>query len=414
MSKVGTYFRMQLMRVMKILPTILLTTVLMCVCVGVLAMFFLGSRAAESSRKYQIGIVGDVEDSYLGFGIQALMLLDSSRFFIDIEYVTEKEAAQGLRQGRLSSYARVPDGLVDSLVSGANDRPVSIVAAEGQRQILGIMMEELTEAISVLITRSQSGVYAMQTALRENGKGDMVPEADMALNLRYIEHVLDGDAFCDMEILGMANGLSTEGYYFCSIFLVFLLMSGINASPLFFSKSRDLHRLMASRGVGAPEQVFGEYLAYICLTVLCQAGIFLMIGIVLNRGFFQITEWGNMGAEPLMGFFVRLLPMTAMIAAMQFLLYEMVTGIVSSILLQFICGIAMCYLAGCFYPASFFPEVLQRIGQILPVGVALRYTDGVMMENVPFADGFGIFLYLLVFLCLSVSVRKYRIQRGTS
>ena len=414
MSKVSTYFRMQLLRVMKILPTILLTTILMCACVGVLGMFFLKSWTAEGSRKYQIGIVGDVADSYLGFGIQALMALDSSRFFVDIEYVTEEEAAQGLRQGRLSSYARIPAGLVDSLVSGANDRPISIVAAEGQRQILGIMMEELAEAISVLITRSQSAIYAMQTVLRENGKEDMIPSADVTLNLRYIEHVLGGDGFCDMEILGMSNGLSTEGYYFCSIFLVFLLMSGINASPLFCSKSRDLHRLMASRGVGASAQVLGEYLAYICLTVLCQVGILLIISIVLDRGFFQIIEWGNKGAEPLLGFFVRLLPMTAMIAALQFLLYEMVTGIVSSILLQFICGIAMCYLAGCFYPVSFFPEVLQRIGQVLPAGVALRYTDGVVMGNIPLVDGFGIFLYLLVFLCLSVYVRKYRIQRGTS
>lgn len=414
MSKISIYFRTQLLRVIKILPSILLTTTLMCGCVGILAMFFLRDWNAEDRQKYQIGVVGDVTGSYLGFGIQAVMALDSSRFLIDLQYMTEEEAAEGLRQGRLSSYARVPDGLVDSLVSGANDRLVTFIAAEGQRQIVGIVMEELADAVSVMITRSQSAIYAMQTVLWENGKGDMIPEADVTLNLRYIEDVLDRIGFCDMEILGMENGLSTEGYYFCSFFLVFLLMSGINAAPLFNSKSRELHRLMSARGVGAFAQVMGEYLAYICLIVLCQAGIILMLSIILGGGFFHITEWEGMGAEPFFGFLAGLLPMAAMIAAMQFLLYETVTGIVGSILLQFICGIAMCYLSGCFYPVHFFPEVLQRIGQILPVGVALRYTDGVMADHIPLAEVLGIILYLLLFLYLSVCVRKYRIQRGTS
>lgn len=414
MSKISTYFRIQFLRTIKILPTILCTTILMCVCVGLLAVIFLRDRMAGEQQKYQIGVVGDITDSYLGFGIQALQTLDSSRFMVDFQYMSEEEAAEGLRQGRLSSYARVPDGLVGSLVSGANDQPITFVAAEGQRQIFGIIMEELADAVSVLVTRSQSAVYGMQTVLRENGKGDMIPEAEEKMNLRLIENVLDRTGLYDMEILGMSNGLSAEGYYFCSIFLVFLLMSGINAAPLFCSKSRALHQLMASRGVDALKQVLGEYLAYICLILLCQAGIFLLLGMVLKGDFFRITEWEGLGAEPLPGFFVGLLPMAAMIAAMQFLLYEAVTGIVSSILLQFVCGISMCYLAGCFYPVYFFPEVLQRIGQILPAGVALRYIDGVMVGNVPLAEGIGLFLYLLLFLYLSVCVRKYRIQRGTS
>ena len=412
MGKIRTYFHIQFMRVLKILPTILLTTTLMCGCVGILAIFFLSAGTEDSRKKYQIGIVGDISDSYLGFGIYAIQSLDDSRFMIDFHNMTEEEAKEELRRGHLSSYARVPDGLIYSLYSGANDRPITFIAGEGQREIIGIVMEEMADDLSVLITRSQSAIYAMQTVLYEHGQKERITEAEEKLSLRYIENLLGRTGLCDLEIVGMANGLSTEGYYFCGFFLVFLLISGINAAPLFCKRSRDLNRLMTTRGVGAFQQVIGEYLAYICLVVICHIVIFAIIGVALGGGFYHITEWEDMGAEPLFGFFVRLLPMMAMMAALQFLLYELVTGIISSILIQFISGIVMCYISGCFYPPGFFPDMLQKIGAVLPTGVALRYTDAIMLDNFSFAAGFGLLIYLLLFLWLSVYTRKCRILKG--
>lgn len=106
------------------------------------------------------------------------------------------------------------------------------------------------------------------------------------------------------------------------------------------------------------------------------------------------------------------MPVTAMFAALQFLLYELVTCVVSGLLLQFVCGIGMGYLSGFFYPAAFFPDAIKRIGSILPTGVALQYVDSSVAEEGALTGGFGVLLYLAVFLALSVLVRKCRIQRG--
>ena len=407
------YFCMQLKRVFKILPIQLFLNFLVCTCVGALVVFFIQDGLLSSgTKKYQIGIVGDMTDSYLGFGISTLQAVDDARFVIELTGMSEEEARKAFRKGELYAFVRIPDGLVESIESGANDRPVTYVAAEGQKGIGSIVMNEIVDVVSNIVTRSQSGIYGMQNILRDYGRTDNLWEATEQLNFRYLDIVLGRRKFCDVEILGMANGLSTEGYFFCSILIFFLLLSGINNSPLFSQKSGDLAGFLKARGVGAAGQVAGEYLAYVCLMLACILEIFLVLAVVMGSGAFQIAEWEGLGAEPLLGFLLRFLPVAFMLAAMQFLIYELVSGIVSSLLLQFICSISMGYLSGFFYPANFFPQTLQKIGRLLPTGAALRYTDSCMVGEISLSSMLGVLFYLACFLGLSVLIRKSRIQRG--
>lgn len=407
-----TYFTVQLKRVIKLLPALMTVTLAACGCLGVFATLYLNSNEATAdSRKYRVAVVGDTNDSYLGFGISALSVMDDSRFMVEFPVMTEDEARRELMLGEVTAYAKVPEGLVDSIVYGTNDRPVTFVGATGQKGITGILVEELTKVASTLIVRSQSAIYGMQSLLLNNGMGDLWQEATETLNIRLIDMVLSRTGLCDLEILGIANGLSTEGYYLCSMLVFFLLLSGINASPLFGRRNREISRLAASRGLGAAGQIAGEYLAYYLLELCCLLGVFAGLSLALWSGALQITEWKNAGVGELAAFFVRLLPVTAALAAMQLCVYELVTGVVNSILLQFVCGISMAYLSGCFYPASMFPDTLRRIGEMLPVGLALQYADSGLSGETSMA-GAGLVLYLAMFLGLTILVRRYRIQRG--
>lgn len=407
------YFYAQLKRMMKTLPRQIMVNLLVCLCVGVLAAVFIRDGIlAPDSQKYRIGVVGDMSDSYLGFGINAIQSLDDSRFMIELITMTDTEARTAFEKGELYAIVQIPEGLMESIESGANDRFISYIAAEGQKGIGAIVMGQIVDVASTLVTRSQSAIFGMQSIMLEEGMQEGFWEFTNGLNLLLIELVISRSGLYDVEVLGIANGLSTEGYYLCSILLFLLLLSGINNSSLFIHKKTDMPRVMKSRGVGAAGQVAGEYLAYLCLMLLCLAVIFIPLSLCLEKEVFTIPEWEGMGAEPLKGFLAALLPVTAMFAALQFLLYELVTCVVSGILLQFICGIGMGYLSGFFYPAAFFPDVMHQIGNLLPAGVALRYMDGTVAEEGFTAAGFGVLLYLAVFLALSVLIRKSRIQRG--
>ena len=413
MSGFCTYLYIQFRRILKLLPVIMAMTLIVFGCVGVFAVLYLNSDAmTEGSRKYRIAIVGNTTDSYLGFGVAALSKLDDSRFMVEFPTMTESEARQALVRGEVTSYAVIPDELVDSIVYGTNYAPVTFVGSTGQKGITGILVEELTEIISTLIVRSQSAIYGMQNILRNHGMSSKWNEATDSLNLRYIDMVLKRTQVCDLEILGLSNGLATGEYYFCSMLIFFLLLAGINSSPLFGRRNSELMRLMASRGVGAFRQVAGEYLIYLFLNLCCLLGVFLVLIPVFGKGTVNLAGWEGMEANVLMGFYVRLIPVAAAFAAMQFLLYELTSGVVSSILLQFICGISMAYLSGCFYPASMFPDVLKRIGELVPTGLALSYADAKLMGESSLAAVTGLIIYLAVFLGLSVFVRRCRIQRG--
>lgn len=407
------YFDAQLKRVMKTLPRQLIVNLMVCLCVGVLMVAFIrDGLLAQDGQKYRIGLVGDMSDSYLGFGITALQSLDDSRFMIELVAMSDQEAREAFEKGELYAVVQIPEGMMEAIESGANDRRISYIAAEGQKGIGTMVMGQIVDVASTLVTRSQSAVFGMQTLMLEQNMQDVFWEATNSLNLLLIELVINRSGLYDVEVLGIANGLSTEGYYFCSILLFLLLLSGINNSPLFIHKQTDMPRFMKSRGVGAVGQVAGEYLAYLCLMILCIVIICIPLSLCLERGVFTIPEWEGMGAQPLKQFLIVLLPVAAMFAALQFLLYELTAGVVSGILLQFICGIGMGYLSGFFYPAAFFPEIMQRLGGVMPTGAALRYVNDSLVKEKFGTAGFGVLLYLAVFLALSVFIRKNRIRRG--
>ncbi len=413
MNRFGTYFYAQWKRIWKMLPAQFILNLVVCVCIGLLAGILLKEGIIEPGRqRYRIGLVGNIEDTYLEFGISVIQSADDSRFIFDLEEMTEEEARKEFLQGKLYAYAIIPDDLTASITSGANDRLITLIAAKGQKGLGGMVVEEIGDILSDAVLYSQSAVYGVQNVLLDNGRDDIFWQTTAAINLLLIDLVMQRGKFCDLEILGMANGLSTTGYYFCSIFLVLFLLSGINNSPLFVRRSRELPKMLASRGVGAVRQVIGEYFAYLCLILLCFSGVFIVLGVCLSAGILDISEWRGFGAEPLFGFIIGLLPVIAMLAAMQFMLYELVTGFVGSILLQFICGVGMGYLSGFFYPAYFFPETLRTVGELIPTGVSLCYADGCMMGDVSATAVLGVFLYLFAFLALSVAARNGKIKKG--
>lgn len=406
------YFRVQIKRICRLLPAQQLGTLLLVLCLGVGAWLLMkNGDYGESRTRFEVGLVGNTEDTYLGFGIQAIQSIDTSRYMVNFQTLTEEEADRALKRRKLSCYVRIPDELVESLVYGRNDRSIDVVAANGDG-IFASLAGQLADIVSSLVLNSQSAVFGMQGVLYNHGMSGLAGRYTDDFNLRFFDIVLNRTDLCRQEILGIRNGISTAGYYLCGLLVFLLLLSGITGSPLFARRNRELNSLMASKGIGALVQVSGEYLAYAGMNLLCLTEVVLLVGVLRVMGIFDIDEWKYLGAEALAGLWWLLVPVSLMLSALQFLVYELVPGMVNSILLQFLCSIVMGYLAGCFYPYTFFPDVLQKIGVCLPAGAALRYVQGGVMGEEPVFAGWGIMAYLALFLSLSAAVRKLRMGRG--
>ncbi|MDE7358542.1 MAG: hypothetical protein K2N39_03780, partial [Lachnospiraceae bacterium] len=180
MRQTAAYFLAQLKRAARLLPGQILVDLAVCVCVGALACLLVtqGAAAAEGSR-YRIGMVGDLSDSYLGFGIAAVQETDDSRFMVELVPMSEQEAEEAFLRGELYAVMRVPEGLMESVVYGENDRLITYTATQGQQGLGTMVMGEITDVASTLVTCSQSAIYAMQRALADQGRGaEIVRETD--------------------------------------------------------------------------------------------------------------------------------------------------------------------------------------------------------------------------------------------
>ncbi len=412
MRRLAGFFLAQWKRVYRLLPLQVGVSLAICAFVGIPAAALVAQGAADGQERYRIGLVGNVSDSYLGFGIAALQTIDDSRLMIELIGMSEAEADEALSRGELTSVVRVPEGFVDSIVSGKNDTHVICSIPSGQTQLASAVMGEIADVASTLVTASQSAIYGMQRTLYEQGSADRVnPETDR-LNLMLLNLVLSRSGFSEVEVLGYADGLSLEAYYFCRILLLLLLLAGLSGSVFFLYRKTALAGMLRAGGVGALSQIAGEYLAY--LGFLC-AGFFLpvcFLALGLERGSLSLPEWEGMGAAPFFALLPGLFLSAAMFAAFQIFLYELADGIVNGLMLQLLGGVGMGYLAGYFYPTAFLPEQLRYVGELLPAGTAAHFVEAAFLGRSGDGARAAVLAWLAVFLLLAAAIRQSRILRG--
>ena len=409
MYKWKAYLKLQLKRVLKTLPGILLQTCILTLGILLLMQLVLAVDASKEKNKLiRVGIVGDASDSYLGIGINVLKNTDAIKSMADIDSMSEEAAKDKLASGEISAYLIIPDGFVYSVLVGEN-KPLTYVTTAEAQGIGGILVNELMGSVSQMITMSQNAVYAMQHYLVAKDMRENIYDATEQLNIHIIGAVLNRMDFYELQQVGVANNLSLKGYYVCGILILFLLLWGINCVSLFAGEDVAMNRILYRKGYGYVGQVLSEFVAYFVL-MLVSIGCMLMAGmIIMNAVGLEIPEWKALDAGERILFFGRLLPIIGMLSAFQLLLDELVPGILNAVLVQFICGVSLGYISGCLYPISFFPEAIQIVSFFLPTGVGLRYLQNGLSASGKGWDILLILLYTALFLGIHMLRRRQRI-----
>lgn len=404
--KYGKYLFVQLKRMLKLAVGVFPTAMLLFACLALAGYFFFQkSIFSEGQSKYQIGIVGDTSETYLGFGITAIQTLDSSRFMVDFIPMSKEEAERSFREGELTTYVSVPEDFMDSIIYGRNDVPITYVTAEGQKGTGAFLMEELSKVVSRLVTSSQGSIYAMQALMVFQGKTENLGALTDEFNLKLIEYVLSRTKLAELEELGLSKGLLIRQYYFCAILLLFAFLFGISTAPVFFRRNNQLGRWMQVRGIGPLGQVLGEYVPYFAFLFLCMAIPLGILGQFTEDLSFLRWKLGT-------GALIRtVLPLSLMIAALHFMIYELVKNPVANLLLQFVVAIGMGYVSGFFLPATFFPDGLAALGKLLPTGVALDYLSATALGERAGRFDWRVWAYFGGFLTVSVIARMRWIRR---
>ena len=411
MRKVLTYARLQLARMARYAPIVIAVTLLICIGLGS-ALFALISAndGGEQNTRLAVGIVGEFENDILGLGISAIKSMDSSQYSLDILELDEKTAAEKLRRREIIGYAVIPEDFVYEAMSG-NVGHIDFVTNQNGIDLATMFKQELLDMISRILVESQNGVYAMQDVILEN-KIDISKYMHHTniLMANYVSMILSRSSALDCQVIGISDELSFGGYMFSGLSVLLLLLCGITCCPLFAGRDMALPRLLCANRISPLAQIFGEYGAYLVLTVLNMLPLTALLILFSGGVSVLIPELDGMSVGEAVLVLVKFIPAVLAVTALQFLLYELTDSVVSGVLLQFICAVGLSYVSGCFYPISFFPKAIQTLSDITPSGISRRYLSALLSGGECGAELVALLAYTAVLLGLAALMRYRRIK----
>ena len=399
------YLRLCIKKASKSFLAVTLTVLILAGLLALCATVMINTDKNDVSRqKVKIGVAGDTEGTHLGLGFEAIAQADEISFSVDFIEMTQEEAEMALAEFEISAYVLVPPNYVSSMVKG-EDAVLTFVMSKSSADISAVLMSEVAQVLSPLVTDSESGIYAMMDYGYDNDADGMADKITR-LNLKYITEILDRSSAFEMRNLGI-DTLSTAEYYVCGIITFFLLIFSVACCPLFADKNLPLGRLLMSKGTKVWHISACEYLSYLAV-------LFLSVTL-LSFGGGVICQKIDLGIDPSFAFGLpmSLFPCILMISAMQFAVYELTFGIISGVLAQFVLAAALGYISGCFYPYYMFPQSIQTVASVLPSGITFE----LLRDNVALRESNSwwiCLLYTAAFLMIAVIARRKRLSEETA
>ncbi len=349
----GKYFVLQLKRLLRLLMPVLLVAAILFGCLGVLYNGILALDAENTQQtKFQVGLVGTAGNTYIELGLAMLGSFDSTRFSVEFVQMEEPEAEKAMQQGKLSAYMVIPEGFIDAAQQG-NFLPVRFVSTVGATGLVSILKDEMTKIVETILIETQKGTYGAGDAADAGGADSNAVIYN--ISLKYVEFVLARSKLYRVQESGIFDGLGLGGYLVSGLGVVLFLLICLSFAPMMIRRDHALSRMLCARRNPAEIQLLLDFAVY-------MTGLLAIGGVVL----LLLTVKGGLSLLAV----VKGLPALLALGAMSMLLYELVSDLVSGVLVQFFVSLALCFVSGCMYPIAFFPETVQRIAAYLPTGLA--------------------------------------------
>ncbi len=409
MRRFFTYLACQLKRVAKGSVAVLVLCAILTGCLIVLCREMTREQEAEAaSFDLEIGIVGNMEDTMLQIGVYALQNLDASSFYVKFTPMSEDEAESRLKAGELSGYVYIPDSFVEDVMS-FKVTPLTFYFHSNPTSLGPKLVHRMVEIIASYISECQCGVYGTEYYGLELDEYFDYNRVD-ALNIKYISFLITRDNAFDVNVVKSPDELSVPAYYVCAISVLLIMLIGITAAPIFAAKKMSLPRLLKANGMGSVRQILSEYISFTLLLFVASSIMMLGVGAYvtgahINLDGLFIADMGDVVALTL-----KLFPVCMTVGAMQLLLYELTDNLLNAVVLQFTVALSLGYISGCFYPSYFFPESVQTLSALLPVGACMNYLSDFFLPRtgatvLPLA-------WTAALLALTCAVRRANLKGG--
>ena len=351
------YLKVQIKRLLRVLPMAVLFNFIMIL--GICAIFvFTIAIQSRGEKRIGVGVVGNIENKYMKLGVEMLNNMDASRLSVKFESLDEENAKKALREGRIAGYFKIDKDFIEGLENGEN-RPVIYVSSSGG--LMNELSKEVASVFSVLIVNSERVICAVDEYLSEHKDVYDRETANTELNMSLLKNVFTRGKIYNIETKALTGEVSVKDNYICAMIIILTALSGVGLGSLLSGKKDTLQEVLKSRGLSYISSIICELITvtlYILILIIFGFGIFLLaINFLQDKSFISPDYFE---------FFCNIFAVSIMFASMHLFIYELIYQRVTAVLTEIILGILLCYIGGCIYPLSFFPDIIQKISVFLP------------------------------------------------
>lgn len=391
---------MEIKRLMGMFPLILLETLLFGVIVlglgGYAAKAMYGDQVIGEIR---VGIVAENEDPLTRMLIKFVQSMDSIKDTVSFELLPEQEARNQVEEGEIYAAIIVPEGIIDSIISGENS-PATILLRNSYTQMETEVFAQLTRSGAKLLTIAQAGIYAADDLCREKGMQDRVKPAEDYLNEVYLKYALGRASIFQNREVDAVNGVGLTDYYGISLVIAFLSFAGLSIGRWIQVRMSEREKLLCVRGIYVSEQYLIGAGAFACVFALLGMVVSLLVYPLLihyTDSFFKagpawlllIVVWFAVGS------FLRML-------------LQITGNNAGGIGVCFVILMVLLFASGIFVPGAFLPLWIEKSGNYFPFKIWEKAMEVILRGRFEGQILLELLLQILVFGAAGILITRIR------
>ena len=245
MKKHLLFLLFQVKASLRALPRILFSTVILALVV--ISVGFCGSKIMSTDAKKvnaNIEIVIPPDDTTLLMAFQIYTNMDSIASIATCHLSESKEAAfDALEEGRAAAVVVIPSGFIGGILNGTNI-PANVYLPPNAG-IESTIFTSVVDAGVKSLAYVQSAIYAVtDVVLAHNMGNDVLTEAnDVNIDLALVR-----SRFYTPVVI-TSTGVSTINYYFATVILLLVILSGLSIAGIFNENSEAVLHSMKINGI---------------------------------------------------------------------------------------------------------------------------------------------------------------------
>lgn len=385
MNSLLSIFKVSFKKTASNFPMIIAGTLIIIVAAMLLVYGLYRATGSEdmSEISVDVGLVNEDTSSKSDFVFNYLQNGSSIKdLIVFVGYDDLEDAETALRRNDVAAFTHVPEGYFDAVVHGHGDPLRLVFDKDRDNPGIGYFLD-IIDSTANDVAISQAAIYAAEDiADKYDLPDDAQKKINNDMNDIYMNTFMFREKMYDTNFAGSAKGLTLQDFYFSTLALLIMMLSGVSFISVLKPDSHEIISTMKRRGfplAAAPGANMSTSLLFSITIIL----IYLLIShsFINPLGIFLICYC---------------------IISFNTLIYRILRE--DTVAMLTICALSflLLFLSGAIVPISFMPDAVISIGRMTHVGNSFEMLKGLTVSANRISRYLATAVYGIVFTALAV------------